>query len=120
MNRMPVADALAQVLQAPIRFHAYDGSTAGPADAAITAEVRSSKALAYMVSAPGEPDGTHNRLIEKLVDDLSGRKSLYSTSYYPEEDFWRLYNGPSYDVLKKSYDPDGRLLDLYAKCVQNR
>jgi len=54
MNRMPVADALAQVLQAPIRFHAYDGSTAGPADAAITAEVKSSKALAYMVSAPGE------------------------------------------------------------------
>src|SRR3954470_5327952 len=54
MNRMPVAEALAQVLQAPIRFNAYDGSTAGPADADITIDVRSSKALAHMVSAPGE------------------------------------------------------------------
>ena len=70
--------------------------------------------------APGEPDGTHNRLIEQLVDDLGGRKSLYSSSYYEAEHFWQLYNGPAYDVLKKSYDPDGRLLDLYAKCVQNR
>jgi FAD/FMN-containing dehydrogenase len=68
----------------------------------------------------GEADGTHNRLIERLVDDLGGRKSLYSTSYYEREHFWQLYNGPAYDVLKKSYDPDGRLLDLYAKCVQNR
>ena len=68
----------------------------------------------------GEPDGTHNRLIERLVDDLGGRKSLYSTSYYEREHFWRLYNGPAYDVLKKTYDPAGRLLDLYAKCVQNR
>jgi FAD/FMN-containing dehydrogenase len=70
--------------------------------------------------APGEPDGTHNRLIEQLVDDLGGRKSLYSTSYYSPEHFWRLYNGPAYDVLKKSYDPDGRLLDLYDKCVRAR
>ena len=69
---------------------------------------------------PGEQDGTHNRLIERLVDDLGGRKSLYSASYYSPEEFWRLYNGPAYEVLKKSYDPGGRLLDLYAKCVQNR
>src|SRR3954451_6558848 len=54
MNRMPVADALAQVLQAPIRINAYDGSTAGPADADITIDVRSSKALSHMISAPGE------------------------------------------------------------------
>ncbi len=66
---------------------------------------------------PGESDGTHNRLIEDLVDSLGGRKSLYSTSFYEEEEFWRLYNGPSYGVLKKTYDPQGRLLDLYAKCV---
>ncbi|MCW2776782.1 MAG: linked oxidase domain protein [Frankiales bacterium] len=66
---------------------------------------------------PGEADGTHNRLVEQLVDDLGGRKSLYSTSFYDREHFWRLYNGPVYEVLKKTYDPDGRLLDLYDKCV---
>jgi FAD/FMN-containing dehydrogenase len=69
---------------------------------------------------PGEADGTHNRLIEQLVDDLGGRKSLYSTSYYEREHFWRLYNGPVYEVLKKAYDPNGRLLDLYEKCVGGR
>lgn len=30
------------------------------------------------------------------------------------------YGGPDYDVLKKTYDGDGRLLDLYAKCVERR
>ncbi|MEO6205344.1 MAG: FAD-binding oxidoreductase [Mycobacteriales bacterium] len=62
----------------------------------------------------------HNRLIEKLVDDLGGRKSLYSTSYYERDHFWQLYNGPVYELLKKTYDPDGRLLDLYDKCVKGR
>ena len=68
----------------------------------------------------GEVEGTYNRRIERAVEDLGGRKSLYSTSFYPEDDFWRLYNGPAYEVLKKTYDGDGRLLDLYAKCVQRR
>ena len=70
--------------------------------------------------APGQDPDAHNRLVEVLVDDLGGRKSLYSTSCYPPEQFWELYNGPAYDVLKKTYDPDGRLLDLYAKCVGRR
>ena len=69
---------------------------------------------------PGERDGTHNRFVEQLVEQLGGRKSLYSTSFYPEDDFWRLYGGPVYERLKKTYDPDGRLLDLYAKCVGRR
>ncbi len=37
--------------------------------------------------------------------------------YYPEDRFWDLYNGPAYRDLKQRYDPAGRLLDLYAKCV---
>jgi FAD/FMN-containing dehydrogenase len=66
---------------------------------------------------PGEPDGTRNRLIERKVEELGGRKSLYSTSFYPEDEFWRLYNGEAYRALKRTYDPDRRLLDLYEKCV---
>lgn len=69
---------------------------------------------------PGEKDGTYNRLIEEKVEELGGRKSLYSTSFYPRDEFWRIYNGPAYDVLKKTYDPDGRLPDLYEKCVAGR
>jgi FAD/FMN-containing dehydrogenase len=70
--------------------------------------------------APGESDGTHNRAIERRITDLGGRKSLYSSSYYEEDEFWRLYGGDTYEVLKKTYDPEGRLLDLYSKCVAGR
>jgi FAD/FMN-containing dehydrogenase len=70
--------------------------------------------------SPGETDDSHNRRIEQTVEELDGRKSLYSTSYYGEDEFWRLYNGEMYTTLKQQYDPDGRLLDLYAKCVRGR
>jgi FAD/FMN-containing dehydrogenase len=67
---------------------------------------------------PGEGPERNNRLIEDLVEELGGRKSLYSTSFYDVDRFWDLYNGEVYDLLKKRYDPDGRLLDLYAKTVE--
>jgi len=46
---------------------------------------------------PGRPDGYHNRLIENEVGALGGHKSLYSTSYYTEDDFNRLYNGVAHE-----------------------
>jgi FAD/FMN-containing dehydrogenase len=75
---------------------------------------------ATVALAPGEEDGTHNRLIERKVVELGGHKSLYSTSYFDEDEFWTLYNGKTYRELKNSYDPDGRLPDLYDKCVRGR
>ncbi len=51
---MQVADALAAVLRAPVRIEAYDGSVSGPADAEVVLRLRSSKAIAHLVSAPGE------------------------------------------------------------------
>ena len=66
----------------------------------------------------GRPDGATNRDIERVVDDLGGRKSLYSTSYYDRDEFWRLYNGEAYGALKQAYDAGGRLLGLYEKCVE--
>ncbi|WP_422673448.1 FAD-binding oxidoreductase [Bailinhaonella thermotolerans] len=68
----------------------------------------------------GRFDGYYNRLIEDSVTSLDGHKSLYSTSYYNEDDFWRLYNGDAYWRVKRAYDPSGRLLDLYDKCVRGR
>jgi FAD/FMN-containing dehydrogenase len=68
----------------------------------------------------GDPDGTYNRLIEQKVAELGGHKSLYSTSFYSPEEFWRLYNGDAYQKMKHEYDPDDRLPDLYAKCVRGR
>ena len=65
----------------------------------------------------GEEEPFHNRAIERAVADLGGRKSLYSTAFYPEEEFWAAYGGPVYELLKKTYDPHDRFPDLYAKTV---
>ncbi len=70
--------------------------------------------------APGMDPNHHNRWVEDEVDRLGGRKSLYSTAFYDEARFWDLYNGPAYRKLKRRYDPSGRLLDLYKKCVGAR
>jgi FAD/FMN-containing dehydrogenase len=69
---------------------------------------------------PGRADGYHNRLLEDAVGRLGGHKSLYSTAYYSRDEFWARYNGPAYAELKRTYDPDRRLLDLYDKCARPR
>ncbi len=69
---------------------------------------------------PNEVDGTHNRRIESKVTELGGHKSLYSTSYFDEDEFWMAYDGVTYRKLKEAYDPNGRLPDLYSKCVRNQ
>jgi FAD/FMN-containing dehydrogenase len=66
----------------------------------------------------GQHDGYFNRRIEDKVTELGGHKGLYSTSFYDAEEFWARYNGPEYAQLKRTYDPQGRLADLYDKCVR--
>ena len=68
----------------------------------------------------GQHSGETNRLIERKVGQLDGHKSLYSESYYSRQEFDDLYGGDTYRAVKKRYDPDSRLLDLYAKAVQRR
>jgi cyclopropane-fatty-acyl-phospholipid synthase len=53
---MQLADAFQLVLsgEAPVRFHAFDGSTAGPADAGVGIEIRSRRGLAYLATSPGD------------------------------------------------------------------
>ncbi|MBV8994475.1 MAG: FAD-binding oxidoreductase [Pseudonocardiales bacterium] len=70
--------------------------------------------------APGGTDGDTNREIEHQVDALGGHKSLYSESFYSRAEFDARYGGEHYAVLKQRYDPDRRLLDLYAKAVRRR
>ena len=64
------------------------------------------------------PPGFLNRRIERKVAELSGIKSLYSDSFYTEDEFWSIYDGTAYRALKARYDPSGSLPDLYAKCVR--
>ena len=63
------------------------------------------------------PEGHFNRKVEQKVRELGGIKSLYSSSYYNPDEFWRQYDHDAYDRLKARYDPHGRLKDLYAKTV---
>jgi FAD/FMN-containing dehydrogenase len=67
---------------------------------------------------PGQSDGYYNRQVEDKVSELGGHKGLYSTSFYTEEEFWKLYNGREYADLKRVYDSRGRLTGLYEKCVR--
>jgi FAD/FMN-containing dehydrogenase len=77
--------------------------------------------VGFWSSVPAGPEEGHtNRLIERRVSELDGHKSLYSDAYYTPDEFAELYGGETYKTVKKSYDPDSRLLDLYAKAVQRR
>ncbi|WNG92574.1 FAD-binding oxidoreductase [Mycobacterium sp. ITM-2016-00318] len=77
--------------------------------------------VGFWSSVPvGPEDGYTNRLIEHEVSKLDGHKSLYSDAFYSQEEFDELYGGETYKIVKKAYDPDSRLLDLYAKAVQRK
>jgi FAD/FMN-containing dehydrogenase len=76
--------------------------------------------VGFWSSVPQDPSGdtgAANRLVEEQVTALDGHKSLYSDSFYDQDQFWQLYGGEDYADLKKRYDPDARLLDLYSKAV---
>ncbi len=64
--------------------------------------------------------GHFNRLIEQKVGELGGIKSLYSESFFPEDEFHRHYGGEAYAALKRKYDPAGAFPTLYEKCVLRR
>jgi FAD/FMN-containing dehydrogenase len=66
--------------------------------------------------AAHEP-GHFNRLVEREVMRLGGIKSLYSDSFFTREEFDAAYGMSHYAALKARYDPRGRLLGLYEKCV---
>ncbi|CQD22147.1 FAD/FMN-containing dehydrogenase [Mycobacterium lentiflavum] len=100
----------------PLRLRDHDGWPLYP----IPAEV-SYVNIGFWSSVPaGDGVGVTNRAIEAKVSELDGHKSLYSDSFYTREEFDQLYGGEAYKAVKKSYDPDSRLLDLYAKAVQRR
>ena len=70
-----------------------------------------------MPRRPGAPEGAVNRAIEERVHALDGHKSLYSEAFYDRATFDRLYDGPGLAAVKRRYDPDDRLTDLYDKVV---
>ncbi|EFQ83263.1 Cyclopropane-fatty-acyl-phospholipid synthase [Aeromicrobium marinum DSM 15272] len=55
-TRLTIAQALERLMRhgMPFRFEAYDGSTAGPEDAAHTVRLLTERGLAYLMSTPGD------------------------------------------------------------------
>jgi FAD/FMN-containing dehydrogenase len=68
----------------------------------------------------GHRDGDVNRAVEAKVTELGGHKSLYSDAYYDRGTFDVLYGTANLTAVRKEYDPDGRLTELYDKAVRNR
>lgn len=53
---LTIGDAVASLLRdgMPVRFTAYDGSSAGPSDASIGLHLRNERGLSYLLTAPGD------------------------------------------------------------------
>ena len=68
----------------------------------------------------GRRDGDVNRAVEAKVTELGGHKSLYSDAYYDRPTFDALYGTENLASVRKEFDPDGRLTELYDKAVKNR
>jgi FAD/FMN-containing dehydrogenase len=65
-----------------------------------------------------KPEGHYNKIVESLVSAHDGKKSLYSSSYFTREEFWRIYDRTAYDALKRTHDKNKRFPDLYEKTVK--
>ena len=44
----------------------------------------------------------NSKKVEQKVFELNGKKGLYSTAYYDEETFWKIYNRERYVELKRA------------------
>lgn len=56
-----------------------------------------------------------NRDIENQVLELGGRKVLYAHQYYPQEQFWSIYDRAWYGTLRKKYSAETTFPDVYEK-----
>ena len=70
-----------------------------------------------VIPSAHEP-GHYNRRVERKLVELGGKKGLYSSVFFDEDTFWRLYNRPAYERLKQQYDPGCTFPGLYEKCVR--
>ncbi len=62
--------------------------------------------------------GYFNRMIESKVLECGGNKWLYSNVFYSEQEFWSLFDRNTYYSVKRKYDPQNMLRDIYSKCSE--
>ncbi len=59
----------------------------------------------------------HYRIMEEKLMEIGGIKTLISSNYYTESEFWKIWNKDNYFKVKKKVDPDNIFRDLYQKMV---
>ncbi len=64
---------------------------------------------------PKNPDKDYYRLLEDELTAVGAIKTLISTNYYSEADFWKIWNRKNYESVKRRTDPDNLFRDLYSK-----
>ena len=63
-----------------------------------------------------QPKGrNYYKEIEDALLDVQGIKTLISHNFYDEKTFWKIWNKPNYDAVKKITDRKNLLRDLYTK-----
>lgn len=67
----------------------------------------------YGMKQRGETN--YYRLMEEKLQELGGIKTLISYNYYPEAEFWTIFNRENYDAVKAVTDPDNIFRNLYEK-----
>jgi FAD/FMN-containing dehydrogenase len=60
-------------------------------------------------------DKNYHRIMEQKLRELGGIKTLIAHNYYPEDEFWSIFNKRNYDAVKGVTDPKNLFRDLYTK-----
>jgi len=55
------------------------------------------------------------KLLEEMVFEYNGIKTLISHNFYDRETFWKIYNRPNWEKVKQRMDPNNHFRDLYDK-----
>ena len=60
-------------------------------------------------------DKNYYKIIEDELMNIGGIKTLISSNYYSESDFWKIWNKENYDKVKGKTDPNNIFRGLYTK-----
>lgn len=60
-------------------------------------------------------DRNYYRIFEEELMRIGALKTLISTNYYSEEEFWKIWNRKNYSAVKKKTDPDNIFRDIYTR-----
>ncbi len=61
-----------------------------------------------------DKNGTNNK-IERYATENKSMKVLYSEVFYPEDEFWSIYDKTAYDAIRRKYHAESVFPDLWNK-----